>query len=247
MLAMASLTMNPPENRDQGTEETDRATIPSTRPIGGGVPAAFLVGAIAVLVVVVSLPRFRVHVLDANREDAELTLGLLGGAIFRQTLPRSFPLGKATIATSSAELSGLSEDGLYGIIQGVERLKHRFRDARRTDAPGALLHHGYRFATGYVMKGHGEEVALVAWPDTYGKSGDYAFAALRDGAIYAHPNRGLWSGADPSELSRRTAPPQAADLLPGGDQGLMNVDLSDESWILVKPATGGPPKSPQAR
>ena len=47
-----------------------------------GVPGALIVGTIAILVVLVSLPRFRAHVLDANRDDARLALGLLSERIF---------------------------------------------------------------------------------------------------------------------------------------------------------------------
>ena len=67
--------MNPQEIRaNGGASAVSRA---SSRPIGGGVPAVLLVGAIAVLVIVVSMPRFRAHVLDANRVDAEQTIELL--------------------------------------------------------------------------------------------------------------------------------------------------------------------------
>ncbi len=242
--------MNAPENRANGAstpEATAEAPAPSARPIGGGVPAALLVSAIAVLVIVVSMPRFRAHVLDANREDAELTLGLLSGAVFRHTLPQDSPFGKKATTPGDKELNRVTEKGLYGLIQGVERLKHRFRDARTTGTAGDLLHHGYRFATGYVMTGHVEETALVAWPDTYGKTGDYAFAAMRDGSLYAHANRGLWSGADPLQPGAESpAPPSVEDLLPGGSQGLMNVDLSDESWIMIKGPSAIPPPPIQA-
>ena len=43
---------------------------PNTR--SEGVPGALIVATIAILVVMVSLPRFRAHVLDANRDDARL-------------------------------------------------------------------------------------------------------------------------------------------------------------------------------
>ena len=215
-----------------------------TRPIGGGVPAALLVSAIAVLVVVVSMPRFRAHVLEANREDAELTIGLLGGAVFRRTLPTSTPMSTQRTSPGASELNRVSAEGLFGLVEGVERLRHRFRDARRTDTPGELLHHGYRFATGYVLTGLREEDALVAWPNTYGKSGDLAFATISDGSIYAHPNHGLWSGADPSTPPPNVAASQESiQLAPGGSQGLLNVDLSDESWVMVKRPTRAPASS----
>ena len=87
------------------------------------------------------------------------------------------------------------------------------------------------------MNGHVEENALVAWPDTYGRTGDHAFAAMRDGSIYAHPNGGLWSGADSATTGKKSVP-TASDILSGGAQGLMDVDLSDESWVMI----AAPPK-----
>lgn len=204
------------------------------RTIGNGIPAALLVSAIAVLVVVVSMPRFRAHVLDANREDAKRTIGLLGGAVFHNTLPRGLPLtffvdgmAPATVPANQGDL--VPEDaGLYELVRDVKRLHHRFPDARPTGTAGELLHHGYRFATGYLHRNSVEEAALVAWPDAYGKSGDLAFATTSDGSIYGHPNRGLWSGAD-----RAAAVEDQLELLPGTTQALFHVDLSDESWILI--------------
>ncbi|MGK0482877.1 MAG: hypothetical protein ACJAQ3_002859 [Planctomycetota bacterium] len=207
---------------------------PRHRPMGSGIPAALLVSAIAVLVVVVSMPRFRAHVLDANRKDAKLTIGLLGGAVFRNSLPRGLPMpleskpASPDEISSSLRASGAKEPGLYELVLNVKRLDHRFPDARTTETAGELLHHGYRFATGYVHRNLTEELALVAWPDAYGKSGDIAFATTKDGSIYGHPNRGLWSGSE-----RASAVQDPAELLPGGTQALFHVDLSDESWVRV--------------
>lgn len=214
------------------------APVPASaahRSIGGGIPAALLVSAIAILVVVVSMPRFRAHVLEANREDASLTISLLGGAVFRNTLPRGIPMipdsegdAPGKIPDSLRNL-GADDAGLFELVRGIRRLEHRFPDARRTDTAGELLHHGYRFATGYVHRNSKEEAALVAWPDAYGKTGDIAFATVSDGSVYGHPNGGLWSGAD-----RSATVEERLELIPGGSQALFHVDLSDESWVLIQ-------------
>ena len=172
-----------------------------------------LIGAIAVLVVVVSMPRFRAHVLEANREDAQLTLTLLGSRVFEEPLP-----GEATNEAPAMAF------GILDLVKATKRLDHRFPDARSTSTAGELLHHGYRFATGFVLEGLSRRGALVAWPNDYGRSGDIAYATTADGVLWGHPNRGLWSGAD------RTPKQQ------GNNQGLLIVDLSDEGWVKVDPS-----------
>lgn len=204
---------------------------------GAGIPAALLVSAIAVLVIVVSMPRFRAHVLDANREDARLTIALLGSAVFNNKLPEGLPLtsGKSTPAGGLEEAAEGHEPGLFEFVRDVKRLRHRFPDARATGTAGELLHHGYRFATGYVHKDLARHEVLVAWPDSYGKSGDVAFAAMEDGSIYGHPNHGLWSGEESSvHPDQAVQPSGSAASVPGDSQALFHVDLSDESWVLVR-------------
>lgn len=146
-----------------------------------GVPAAVLVGAIALLVVLVSLPRFRAHVLRANQEDARLTLDLLGQTVFAEGWLDGFDPGKAP-------------EELFDVVLSEDRLLHRFQDARRVEGAPQMLHHGYLVDTGNVLAGGLRRPALVTWPSTYGKSGDTAFARTRDGSMYAHRNGGLWTG-----------------------------------------------------
>ncbi len=187
-----------------------------------GIPAALLIGSIALLVVLVSLPRFRAHVLDGNRADARVALRILGTAVFEPN-----PLGRLDRTSEDAHLRGLSprEDrreartnaqprsdealSLYDVVRLSDWLHHRFPDARPLAGPTGLLHHGYRIDTGYVLDGPLRRPALVAWPDVFGRSGDAAFARTAEGSVFRHPNGGLWSGA-------------------GRDLTL--VDLSDESW-----------------
>lgn len=175
-----------------------------------GVPGALIVGTIAILVVLVSLPRFRAHVLDANRDDARLALGLLSERIFA-------PEWQAGMAGSAAP------DDLHEVIRLDARLDHRFPDARSVDAPGGphdvLLHHGYLFDTGHVVVEGQRLPALVAWPEVYGRSGDLAYARTGDGAVYAHGNEGLWSGVTGA---------------------LMDADLADEGWRQLSPPRPGP-------
>lgn len=181
---------------------------PNTR--SEGVPGAMIVATIAILVVMVSLPRFRAHVMEANRDDARLALGLLSDRIFA-------PEWQAGLE------GGLAPDDLHAVISGDARLDHRFPDARSLEVPGGLhdvlLHHGYLFDTGHVVVGGTRVPALVAWPEIYGRSGDMAFARTGDGALYAHRNEGLWSGVAGA---------------------LMDADLADEGWRRVSPPRDAP-------
>lgn len=182
----------------------------ATNTRSGGVPGALIVATIAILVVMVSLPRFRAHVLDANRDDARLALGLLSERIFA-------PEWQAGLEGS------LAPEDLHGVISSDARLNHRFPDARSLEVQGGLhdvlLHHGYLFDTGHVVVNGTRVPALVAWPEIYGRSGDMAYARTGDGALYAHGNEGLWSGVAGA---------------------LMDADLADEGWQQVSPAREAP-------
>ncbi|MEE2941730.1 MAG: hypothetical protein VX460_15185, partial [Planctomycetota bacterium] len=202
--------------RTMGHTANPAADQPFAAPAGAraeGVPGALIVGTIAILVVLVSLPRFRAHALEANRQDARLALGLLSDRIFAPEW--------------QAELSEVSAPGdLHEVIRRDAKLDHRFPDARRVEAPAnpraALLHHGYLFDTGHVVVDGVRAPALVAWPEVYGRSGDMAYARTGDGALYGHGNEGLWSGL-------------------GG--ALMDADLADEGWLQLSPPRGPRPAS----
>ncbi|MEM1449635.1 MAG: hypothetical protein AAF957_04745 [Planctomycetota bacterium] len=147
-----------------------------------GVPASILIGTIAVLVVLVSMPRFRAHAIHANRKDARIALDLLGAAVFA-------PEADERVAQT-----------LPQVIAASASLRHRFPDARpvaaATTAGVQLLHHGYRIDTGYVIAGVERRTALVAWPDRFGVTGDVAYALTGDGAMWGHANGGLWSAGE---------------------------------------------------
>ena len=148
----------------------------------GGVPPMVLVGVIALLVVLVSLPRFRAHVVRANRADAPIVLGLLAAEVN---------------GTRAGAENGAPPETLHRMVLDTRSLRHRLRDARAlaTDAQ-VLDHHGYLFATGRVQVGVSSSPALVAWPTRFGETGDWAYAIDRTGNIHVHPNGGLWSGSE---------------------------------------------------
>ena len=150
-----------------------------------GIPSSLIIGAIALLVVLVSLPRFHAHAVDANHQDARISLDVLGAVAFDPALPD--------------ELARLDGPGaLLRLVSSVPALAHRFPDARSAPDTGQLLHHGYRIDTGFVVEGLESRPALVAWPDELGRTGDAAFALTADGRLFGHENRGLWSsGASP--------------------------------------------------
>ncbi len=183
---------------------TDPARSEGEPPRGSkrGVPAGILVAAIALLVILVSLPRFHAHAMDANRSDARITLDVLGSAAFSSDLP-----GELGIAEGPG--------ALIQLVRSTPSLDHRFPDARVAEDTGQFLHHGYRVDTGFVLEGIQSWPAIVTWPDAFTESGDAAFALTRDGRLFGHPNGGLWSG---------------------GQSALRTVDLSDEGWVLLRPA-----------
>ncbi|MEM9383383.1 MAG: hypothetical protein AAGB93_25800 [Planctomycetota bacterium] len=196
-----------------GTAEGGAATAANVRAGSRGVPASILIATIAVLVVVVSLPRFRAHAIDANRKDARVALDLLGSAVFAPALP--------------SRVAERASRTLPDVIRSSAALQHRFPDARAVAAAAGvqLLHHGYRIDTGWVIEGVERRPALVAWPDRYGVTGDVAYALTGDGALWGHPNAGLWSA---------------------GEQELAVADLADEGWARLRgplaAATQSPPE-----
>jgi hypothetical protein len=160
----------------------DAVHAAGARDASRGVPASILIGTIAVLVILVSLPRFRAHALEANRTDARVALNVLGTVVFDPSW--------------TGESGADGARGLLRVIESTPPLAHRFPDARAAAESGQLVHHGYRFDTGMVRTGVTERPALVAWPDEYGKSGDVAYALASDGRLWGHLNGGLWTAGD---------------------------------------------------
>ncbi len=171
------------ESSTHSSDPAPLATAPSASVQAAmrGVPAGILIGAIALLVVLVSLPRFHAHAMDANRADARITLDVLGAEAFNPGLAEELVLQSGPGA-------------LTRLLRNTPALTHRFPDARVSEDTGQFLHHGYRVDTGFVLDGVESWPALVSWPDRFTDTGDAAFALTADGRLFGHPNRGLWSG-----------------------------------------------------
>ncbi len=167
-----------PDSTPTNTPRPEADGAPATM---RGVPGGLLVAVIALLVVLVSLPRFHAHTLDANRADARITLDVLGAEVFSSDLAGELGLADGP-------------DVLIQLVRATPALAHRFPDARMANDAGQFLHHGYRVDTGFVLEGIRSWPAIVTWPDRFTESGDAAFALTRDGRLFGHPNGGLWSG-----------------------------------------------------
>ena len=129
------------------------------------------VAAIALLVCMVSLPRLENYVQSNNEEDAAVALRALG----RAGDPGDAP-------------------DLSTWIAGVRGLSHRFRDARRLEGSGLLLHHGYLFLMQRTGSG---QTRFMAWPRSTPRTGRAAFLLDATGGLHRHPNvDGHWSGPD---------------------------------------------------
>lgn len=147
------------------------------------IPGGVIVTVIAVLVVVVSMPRFRDHVVRANRADVPTALRLLGAPAF-----------------DDSWAAGLKADALprtlHELVQSIDSLRHRFRDGRAVQGSTELEHHGYLFDTGNIISNGESHAALVAWPVEYGRTGDAAFVFTAQGTVWVHRNGGLWTGIE---------------------------------------------------
>lgn len=127
---------------------------------------ALVVGALCVVVGLVSLPRLADYVRHSNEQDARMALGLLG--------PACFPSGAVTPAGDPSDL------GAWG-----PSLRHRLQDARPLEDASALLYHGYLFA---LRRTQTDETWLVAWPRQGGRTGSAVLAwAPGRGALHALP------------------------------------------------------------
>ncbi|MCP3915805.1 MAG: hypothetical protein GY711_09635 [bacterium] len=141
--------------------------------------------AVVLVVCIVSLPRLDAYALASNQRDARSTLGLF--------IERLLAAG----ATDPAP------PGLVAAIDKSEWLRHRLRDARPTDQPGVVLHHGYYFALARSTRG---VPTVYAWPRNQGRTGYEVYACGADGEILVQERpRAEWSGLfDPRELERVT-------------------------------------------
>jgi hypothetical protein len=150
----------------------------------GRLPAVELLtlAAVALVVLLVSLPCLRDFAVRENQRDAQSLLSKL-----------------ASIVTLAAARDPAAPIDLASLLAARPALAQRLPDAEV--GPDALLrHHGYLFAARRDPTGG---VALCAWPLDHGRTGLHAYLYLAGRGLYAHPNGGRWSGEvepAPSEL-----------------------------------------------
>jgi len=135
-------------------------------------PGQVLLGALGVVVVLVTLPLLRSLALRSNELDALRALDLLGREVFAAEIP----------VTAVGELFG--ED---------LPLSDRLPDTRLLEGGRLMFHHGYLFEV--VSTTDGGRV-LRAWPLAHGETGLGAFTSPGPGQLLGHPNQSArWSGA----------------------------------------------------
>lgn len=132
-------------------------------------PRNLALGAVAVLLFLVSVPRVHQLALQDNQRDAQSAVRALAKA--------AFPLS-AEEGMSSYELSlALSE---------------RLRDVRYHEESGLIQRHGYLFEVSSRSQG-GDLVR--AWPVVHGETGVMAYMMSQESPLQTHRNSdAAWSG-----------------------------------------------------
>jgi hypothetical protein len=133
-----------------------------------GIPSAYLLLALGLVVFVVSMPRFRAQVVRDNTLGARDTLLLVGEVAAER-----------------------GHRDVVGLLAEEASLRHRLRDARPADAVGRMRFHGYLLDD--VRLGDGTP-ALAAWPLDYGRTGRDAWICVDGQRLYRHANGGRWTG-----------------------------------------------------
>lgn len=140
------------------------------------------VGAIVLVVVLVSIPRLRAFALRQNELDAVRML-------------RSLAAHPAPIGFDPAE------HDLAALVAQDVGLKRRLEDLEFVDG-GRLRRHGYLFDMARSASG---EPMLRAWPWTHGQTGRGAFVWSPQRGLLGHPNTdGRYAGPE--------APPDPAEV-----------------------------------
>jgi hypothetical protein len=152
-------------------------------------PAAdgLTLGAVGLVVLLVSLPCLRDFAVRENERDARRLLPLLAELVER-----------SPAAISAAE-TDLDLEGLFAahpaVVAGLP-------DARAGGDGRTLRHHGYVFAGWRASPG--APVALIAWPFDRGRTGKQAYLYLPGRGLFEHENPlGRWNGTrgpGPDEL-----------------------------------------------
>ncbi len=127
-------------------------------------------GAIGVVLALVSLPSLRGFALRQNESDALRILRALSAA--------------------SADLSDDTRAG--DLLERFPNLRHRFGDLEVVGSGEALRAHGYLFD----LTRHRTHGAVArAWPWAHGRTGFAVYACTASGELVGHPNgEGQWSG-----------------------------------------------------
>lgn len=133
-------------------------------------------GAIGLVVVLVSFPRLRDFVLRSNEGDARATMQLLAHEVFAAERP-------------AADVADIGR-----MIEQNAGLAHRLQDAKSIEAGRRLQYHGYYFELARDDVG---QAVLYAWPRDCGRTGVGAFVYSLASGLLGHPNGDArWSGAD---------------------------------------------------
>jgi hypothetical protein len=133
-----------------------------------GIPSAYLLLALGLVVFVVSMPRFRAQVVRDNTLGARDMLLLVGEVAAER--------GHRDVVALLAEEASL---------------RHRLRDARPAATVGRMRLHGYLLDDVTLSDG---APALAAWPLDYGRTGSDAWLCVDGEHIYRHSNGGRWTG-----------------------------------------------------
>jgi len=133
-----------------------------------GIPAAYLLLALGLVVFVVSMPRFRAQVVRDNTLGARDMLLLVGEVAAER-----------------------GHRDLVALLAEEASLRHRLRDARPAATVGRMRLHGYLLDDVTLTDG---SAALAAWPLDFGRTGRDAWLVVDGQHVYRHPNGGRWTG-----------------------------------------------------
>jgi len=133
-------------------------------------------GAIGLVVVLVSCPRLRDFVLRSNEDDARATVQLLAHEVFAAERP-------------AADVTDIGR-----MIEQDAGLAHRLQDAKSIEAGRRLQYHGYFFE---LVRDDIGEAVLYAWPRDCGRTGVGAYVYSLASGLLGHPNGDArWSGSE---------------------------------------------------
>jgi hypothetical protein len=161
----------------------------------GRLPAVdvLTLGAVLVVVLLVSLPCLRDFAVRENERDAQALLPVLV-----ELLNGGPGNGEPLQGEPGAEQR---QPDLAGLVAATPALADELRDAHPGEHGASLRHHGYLFSAG--APGPGGERAVLAWPLDRGRTGLRAFACRPGGGLGLHAYLdGRWCGPrGPERLS----------------------------------------------